>query len=188
MWNSWLPPPSYRVDDKNVVSVGITVCEREGTPDAASALSMYKRAFVVMISDDELLSNQQATRIVEVVILFNVGLCFHSLSLTVGAEAGSGLVMAAKSAYSDAFALLNPGIAATSHDGLLCLALCNNVGHICAFLCQFREAESLLQMLKGFLVCFQANDTAKGPLDDTLFDFYYNAIAVYGTYHTAPAA
>ena len=188
IWNPWLLPSAFHVDDRHVVSVGVTVCERESSSDEASALSMYKRAFVVMISDEELLTNQQAARLVEVIILFNIGLCFHSMSLAIGAESGSGLVSAAKSAYSGAFALLNPEIASTSHDRLLRLALCNNVGHICAFLCEFREAESLLQMLKGFLVCFQDNDKERGPIDDTLYDFYYNAIAVYGTYHTAPAA
>ena len=188
VWNSWLLPSAFHVDDKHVLSVGITVCERESSFDEASALSMYRRAFVVMISDEELLSNPQAARLVEAIILFNIGLCFHSMSLTIGAESGSGLVSAAKSAYCGSFALLNPETASTSHDHLLRLALCNNVGHICAFLCEFREAQSLLQLLKGFLLCFQDNDKGRGPIDDTLFDFYYNAIAVYGTYRTAPAA
>jgi hypothetical protein len=188
VWNPWLPPSSFQLDNKTVLSVGVRVSECEGSSDAVLALSMYKRAFIVSINDLELLSNQQAARISEVIILFNIGLCFHAMSLVLGAESGYSLVSAAKSAYAEALALLSPDIASTSQDGLLRLALCNNVGHICAFMCQFREAESLLQMLKQFLVCFQANDTGKGPIDDTLYDFYYNAIAVYGTHHVAPAA
>lgn len=188
LWSPWLLDGIFRVEERRIVSVAVTVCQREGSRDAESPINLYKRAFLLSMNDEELAASQQAGRLMEVIILFNMGLCLHAMALSLGTESSAGLISASKAAYLDAFSLLNPETTSTHHDRLLRLALCNNIGHVCAYMCQFREAENFLQMLKQYLICFQANDNGKGPLDDTLFDFYYNAIAVHGTYHLAPAA
>lgn len=187
---AWPLPRARRSDQRRTVrTIGLTVEIPEGSDSVDSALRMYKRAFLTTSTsdDDGPLSDLRAACTLEAVLQYNAGLCCHVLAFTLRDGLGACL-LAARNAYCDALRLLDPELASSSDGRLLHLALCNNVGHICVNLCEFQEAELLLLMLRQFLVRFQELEGGHGPVDDSLFEFYYNVIAVRGTHHCAPAA